>query len=128
MSGNPLAMAAGYTTLQLLGHPGVYERVEKLSARLEEGFAANAKEAGVPSTINRVGSMICPFFTDERVVNYETAKTSDLTKFNRYFANLLDQGVSVAPSQFEGMFVSAAHSEEDIEMTIEAHHDALKRL
>ena len=128
LSGNPLAMAAGYTTLRLLGEPGVYEALEKRSARLEEGFTANSNELGIPSTINRVGSMVCPFFTATKVVNYVTAKTSDLQRFNRYFAAMLDLGVSVAPSQFEGMFVSLAHSDEDIEATIEAHREALKRL
>ncbi|WP_405082190.1 glutamate-1-semialdehyde 2,1-aminomutase [Paenibacillus chitinolyticus] len=128
LSGNPLAMAAGYTTLKLLGQPGVYEELERKSARLAEGFLANAKEIGVPSTLNRVGSMVCPFFTEQKVVNYETAKTSDLSVFNRYFGHLLDLGVSVAPSQFEGMFVSAAHTDEDIEATIEANREALKRL
>ncbi|WP_282941261.1 glutamate-1-semialdehyde 2,1-aminomutase [Paenibacillus sp. RC67] len=128
LSGNPLAMAAGYTTLKLLGQPGVYEELERKAARLEEGFLSNAKEFGIASTINRVGSMICPFFTDQKVINYETAKTSDLDRFNRYFAALLDLGVSVAPSQFEGMFVSTAHSDEDIEATIAAHYEALKQL
>lgn len=127
LSGNPLAMAAGYTTLKLVGQPGVYEELERKSARLEEAFARNALEHGIPSTINRIGSMVCPFFTDKKVMNYETAKTSDLQRFNRYFANLLDRGISIAPSQFEGMFVSAAHTDEDIEMTIEAHYDALKQ-
>src|SRR5690606_25813286 len=102
-------MAAGYTTLKLLGAPGVYETLERRSARLAEGFAANSAERGIPSTINRVGSMVCPFFTDANVVNYATAKTSDLAMFNRYFAAMLDLGVSIAPSQFEGMFVSLAH-------------------
>ncbi|GKS10440.1 glutamate-1-semialdehyde 2,1-aminomutase 2 [Paenibacillus chitinolyticus] len=128
LSGNPLAMAAGYTTLKLLGQPGVYEELERKSARLAEGFLANAKEIGVPSTLNRVGSMVCPFFTEQKVVNYDTAKTSDLSVFNRYFGHLLDLGVSVAPSQFEGMFVSVAHTDEDIEATIEANREALKRL
>ncbi|MCZ8513334.1 glutamate-1-semialdehyde 2,1-aminomutase [Paenibacillus filicis] len=128
LSGNPLAMAAGYTTLKLIGAPGFYEELERKGARLEEGFLANARELGVESTINRVGSMVCPFFTSQRVVNYETAKTSDLEKFNRYFAALLDRGISIAPSQFEGMFVSGAHSDEDIERTIEAHYEALKSL
>ncbi|PYI52214.1 glutamate-1-semialdehyde 2,1-aminomutase [Paenibacillus flagellatus] len=127
LSGNPLAMAAGYTTLKLLERPGLYEELERKSARLEEGFLRNAKELGVESTINRVGSMVCPFFTATKVVNYETAKTSDLARFGRYFGALLDLGVSVAPSQFEGMFVSAAHTDEDIETTIGAHYEALKR-
>jgi glutamate-1-semialdehyde 2,1-aminomutase len=128
LSGNPLAMAAGYTTLKLLDQPGVYEELERKSARLEEGFARNAAEAGIPSTINRVGSMLCPFFTEQQVVDYETAKTSNTAMFNAYFAHMLDLGVSVAPSQFEGMFVSTAHSDEDIEATIEAHRQALKQL
>lgn len=127
LSGNPLAMTAGYTTLSLLT-PAVYAELERKSARLEQGFQANAEKFGVPVVINRVGSMVCPFFTDKKVVNYETAKTSDLARFNRYFAHLLDLGVSVAPSQFEGMFVSAAHTDEDIEATIEANYEALKRL
>ncbi|MEX1029578.1 MAG: glutamate-1-semialdehyde 2,1-aminomutase [Paenibacillaceae bacterium] len=128
LSGNPLAMAAGYTTLNILGQPGVYESLERKSARLEQGFTDNARERGIACTINRVGSMVCPFFTDMKVTNYESAKTSDLQRFNRYFATLLDLGISVAPSQFEGMFVSLAHTDEDIEATIEAHRNALKGL
>ncbi|WP_261304819.1 glutamate-1-semialdehyde 2,1-aminomutase [Paenibacillus andongensis] len=128
LSGNPLAMAAGFATLSLLGEPNVYEELERKSAKLEAGFAGNAAEFGVASTINRVGSMICPFFTEQKVTNYDTAKTSDLAKFNAYFGHLLDLGVSVAPSQFEGMFVSTVHSDEDIDATIDAHREALKRL
>jgi glutamate-1-semialdehyde 2,1-aminomutase len=128
LSGNPLAMIAGYTTLKLLGEPGVYEALERKSARLEEGFAANAAKRGIASTINRVGSMICPFFTDHAVTDYDTAKTSDLARFGKYFGLMLDQGISIAPSQFEGMFVSAALSDEDIEATIAAHDEALKQL
>lgn len=128
LSGNPLAMAAGIATLQVLGKPGVYEELERKSARLEEGFRANAVEVGIEATINRVGSMICPFFTPQRVYNYETAKSSDTALFARYFSAMMDRGVLVAPSQFEGMFVSLAHSDEDIERTIEAHRSALKSL
>lgn len=128
LSGNPLAMAAGLATLKLLGEPGAYETLEKRSARLAEGFAANAKEFGVPLTINRVGSMVCPFFTDVPVTDYASARTSDLKLFSRCFANMLDEGVLLPPSQFEGMFVSLAHSDEDIERTIEAHREALKKL
>ncbi|QGQ95381.1 glutamate-1-semialdehyde-2,1-aminomutase [Paenibacillus psychroresistens] len=127
LSGNPLAMAAGFTTLNLL-QPAVYADLERKSARLAAGLSSNTIEKGIASTINRVGSMICPFFTEHNVTNYELAKTSDTAFFNRYFASLLDLGISVAPSQFEGMFVSAAHSDEDIEMTIEQHREALKRL
>ncbi|MCQ6560849.1 glutamate-1-semialdehyde 2,1-aminomutase [Paenibacillus mendelii] len=127
LSGNPLAMAAGYTTLSLLT-PEVYELLERLSVRLQLGFEANAAKYGIPSTINRVGSMVCPFFTEMHVVNYDTAKTSDLERFKAYFANMLDLGVSVAPSQFEGMFVSAVHDEAAIDATIAAHDEALRRL
>ncbi|MEX2461257.1 MAG: glutamate-1-semialdehyde 2,1-aminomutase [Paenibacillaceae bacterium] len=127
LSGNPLAMAAGYATLNLL-QPPVYAELERKSARLAAGFSSNAAEKGIASTINRVGSMICPFFTEKNVTNYDLAKTSDTAKFNRYFASMLDLGISVAPSQFEGMFVSAVHSDEDIETTIEQHREALKRI
>ncbi|MBP1995934.1 glutamate-1-semialdehyde 2,1-aminomutase [Paenibacillus eucommiae] len=128
LSGNPLAMAAGLTTLKLLGKPGVYEELERKAAKLEQGLKQNAAEAGIASTINRVGSMLCPFFTDQQVINYETAKTADMAKFNHYFGRMLDLGVSVAPSQFEGMFISTAHSDEDIAATVEAHREALKSL
>lgn len=128
LSGNPLAMAAGYTTLQLLGRPGVYEELERKSARLEQGLRDNFAEKGMPAVINRVGSMVCPFFTGRPVVDYETAKTSDVAKFAACFKEMLKLGVLLAPSQFEGMFVSLAHSDEDIEKTIEAHREALRRI
>jgi glutamate-1-semialdehyde 2,1-aminomutase len=128
LSGNPLAMAAGLTTLQMLAQPGVYERLEARSARLEEGLTSNAREAGIPLTINRVGSMICPFFTEGPVTDYESAKTSDLERFKHYYAAMLDMGVSVPPSQFEGMFVSLAHDDDIIEATIAAHRKALQQL
>jgi len=124
LSGNPLAMAAGYATLKLMT-PEQYDRLERLSARLEGGLMANARELGVPMTINRVGSMICPFFTEGPVVNYDTAKTADAARFRSVFGRLLDRGVNIAPSAFEGLFVSTAHSEADIDLTIEAHRAAL---
>ncbi|UHA75839.1 glutamate-1-semialdehyde 2,1-aminomutase [Paenibacillus sp. 481] len=127
LSGNPLAMIAGFTTLSLLT-PEVYEDLERKSARLEAGLLKNAQELGIATTVNRVGSMVCPFFTDQVVTNYDTARLSDLNRFNQYFKHMLDHGVSVPPSQFEGMFVSAVHSDEDIEKTIEAHYQALKKL
>ncbi|EJW17037.1 glutamate-1-semialdehyde 2,1-aminomutase 2 [Paenibacillus alvei DSM 29] len=126
LSGNPLAMAAGYTTLSLLA-PEVYDELDRKGAMLEEGFTRNAQELGVPCTINRIGSMVCPFFTNEAVTNFDTARTSNLELFRSYFKHLLDEGVNVAPSQFEGMFVSAAHTDEDIEFTIQAHYAALKK-
>jgi glutamate-1-semialdehyde 2,1-aminomutase len=127
LSGNPLAMAAGYTTLKLLT-PAVYEQLEERGARLQAGFERNAQEFGIPLTINRIGSMVCPFFTNTPVVNFDTAKTSDLDRFRRYFAAMVQEGVSVPPSQFEGMFISGAHTVEDIEATIEANYNAFKSL
>lgn len=127
LSGNPLAMAAGLTTLQELSKPGVYERLEKMSARLAEGLADNAKKLGIPHTLNRVGSMVCLFFTETPVINYETAKTSNLERFSAYFSYLLEEGIMIPPSQFEGMFVSLAHTDEDIERTIEASYKAMKK-
>ncbi|WCN38533.1 glutamate-1-semialdehyde 2,1-aminomutase [Aneurinibacillus uraniidurans] len=128
LSGNPLAMAAGFATLTELGKPGVYERLEDIGARLEEGFAANAKEVGIPVQLNRVGSMLGVFFAEQPVVNYETAKASDMDRFAKYFRLMMDQGISLPPSQFEGMFLSTAHTDEDIERTIEANYKALKQL
>ncbi|MFF2529396.1 glutamate-1-semialdehyde 2,1-aminomutase [Brevibacillus sp. NPDC058079] len=127
LSGNPLAMAAGLTTLQELSKPGAYERLEKMSARLAEGLADNAKKLGIPHTLNRVGSMVCLFFTETPVINYETAKTSDLERFSAYFSYLLEEGIMIPPSQFEGMFVSLAHTDENIERTIEASYKAMKK-
>ncbi|GIP45513.1 glutamate-1-semialdehyde 2,1-aminomutase [Paenibacillus sp. J45TS6] len=127
LSGNPLAMTAGLTTLRLLNQE-VYDRLEMLGAKLQAGFEKNARELGIPITINRVGSMVCPFFTEEPVTNYDIAKSSNLDLFRAYFGHLLQEGVSVAPSQFEGMFISGVHSEQDIEDTIEANYNALRKL
>ncbi|WCK53665.1 glutamate-1-semialdehyde 2,1-aminomutase [Aneurinibacillus sp. Ricciae_BoGa-3] len=128
LSGNPLAMTAGYATLKELGKPGVYEELESKAARLEEGIAANARELGIPVHLNRVGSMVGMFFTGEKVVNYETARTSNLERFSKYFRLMAEAGVSLPPSQFEGMFISTAHSAEDIERTIQANYEAFKQL
>ncbi|MHA7962522.1 glutamate-1-semialdehyde 2,1-aminomutase [Paenibacillus sp. CAU 1782] len=127
LSGNPLAMAAGYTTLKLLT-PEVYESLEKSAARLASGFIANAAKHGLPMSLNRVGSMVCPFFTEQTVTDYEGAKSSNLEQFKAYFASMLELGVSIAPSQFEGMFVSAVHSDADLDETIAANDEALSRL
>lgn len=127
LSGNPLAMAAGYTTLKLLTKE-TYELLERQAVRLQLGFEQNAAKHGIAATINRVGSMVCPFFTETHVINFETAKTSNLERFKAYFSAMLDLGVSIAPSQFEGMFVSAVHSDEDIDATIAAHDQALGSL
>lgn len=128
LSGNPLAMTAGLETLKLLGEPGVYDQLEAMAKRLEEGLRKNAEEKGLSCTINRVGSMLCPFFTDQPVTNYAAASSSDTQLFSRYFGHMLEQGVSIAPSQFEGMFISAVHDQQIIDETIERHRRALTLL
>lgn len=124
LSGNPLAVAAGIETLRLLQEPGVYERVDAQTQHLCEGVGAAAKRAGVNMYATRVGSMFCVFFTGQPVTDYASAKTSDTTKFRRYFHAMLEAGVYVAPSQFEAGFVSTAHTDNDIERTIEASYTA----
>ena len=126
LSGNPLAMTAGITTLEALKKPGVYEELETKSANLAEGMADAAERAGVKVSSNRVGSMVCTFFTPEKVTNYASACSSDTGKFGVFFKSMLDQGVYLAPSQFEAAFVSLAHSDEDIARTVEAAYNAFK--
>ncbi|WP_256756735.1 glutamate-1-semialdehyde 2,1-aminomutase [Cohnella sp. WQ 127256] len=127
LSGNPLAMAAGYTTLKLMTKEA-YEQLERMSLRLQVGLEANAQKLGIPMVINRVGSMICPFFTDKQVINYDVAKTADMDRFRSVFSGLLDNGVNIAPSPYEGWFMSIAHTEDDIDQTIEAHRTALAKI
>ncbi len=124
LSGNPLAMAAGLTTLHLLRQAGTYERLEALSARLADGLVRAAKEAGVPLVLNRVGSMLTPFFTGRPVVDHPSAAACDTAAFARFFGSMLDQGVTLPPSQFEAWFVSLAHDEEAIDRTIQASRAA----
>ncbi|MCC3375752.1 glutamate-1-semialdehyde 2,1-aminomutase [Cohnella sp. REN36] len=127
LSGNPLAMAAGYATLKLLDE-AAYRGLEKLAVRLQAGLERNARENGVAMTVNRVGSMVCPFYTDKQVINFETARTSNTERFGVVFGRMLDGGVNLPPSQFEGWFLSTAHTEADIDKTIETHRVALQKL
>lgn len=128
LSGNPLAMTAGITTLKELAKPGVYQELERKSAKLAQGFAEAAAEAGIAVSQNRVGAMFCTFFTSEKVVDFDTACTSDTDQYAQFFRAMLDQGVYLAPSQFEAVFMSTAHSDEDIEYTIEAAKKAFKAI
>ncbi|HKA90665.1 MAG TPA: aminotransferase class III-fold pyridoxal phosphate-dependent enzyme, partial [Haliangiales bacterium] len=121
LSGNPLALAAGLATIELLRRPGTYERLNAASARLAAGLAG----AG---WVNRVGSMLTAFFTDGPVVDYATAKRSDTARFGRFFRGMLARGVYLAPSQFEAAFVSLAHSDEDIDRTVRAAAETLREL
>lgn len=128
LSGNPLAMTAGIETLKLLSKAGVYKTLEKLSAELEAGLKDAAKEAGISTTFNRVGSMFTAFFTNQKVKDFAGAKTSDTAKFGSFFRSMLANGVNLAPSQFEAAFLSLAHTRADIGKTIEAARKSLKGL
>jgi glutamate-1-semialdehyde 2,1-aminomutase len=127
LSGNPLAMAAGYATLSRL-KPEDYEEFQKKADRLEEGYKQAAAKYNIPLTVNRAGSMIGVFFTDQDVINYETAKSANLDHFKMYFQTMLEKGVSLPPSQFEGLFLSTAHSMDDIEETIKAAEYAFSKI
>ncbi len=128
LSGNPLAMVAGIETLKALAKPGVYKILEKLSADLEQGLRTAAAEVGTPLTFNRVGSMFTAFFTDQKVKDFTSAKTSDTARFGKFFISMLKNGVNIAPSQFEAAFLSLAHSKADINKTIEAARQSLRSL
>ncbi len=120
LSGNPLAMAAGLKAMEILGRPGTYERLEHLGKRLGDGLLAAATAAGVPAVMNRVGSMLTLFFAEGPVTDYESAKTSDTARFGSFFRKMRDRGVFLPPSQFEAMFVSLAHTDEDITHILDA--------
>ena len=125
LSGNPLAVAAGIACLRELARPGAYERLEATSAALCQGISAAAREASVPLTLNRVGSMWTAFFTADPVYDYASAKRADTQRFGRFFHALLDRGVYLPPSQFEAAFVSLAHGEAEVRHTLEAVRQAL---
>jgi glutamate-1-semialdehyde 2,1-aminomutase len=126
LSGNPLAVAAGLATLRALEDPAAYRRLEALGARLEAGLAEAAKRAGVPLTVNRVGSMLTGFFTAEPVVDLASAKRSDTARYGRFFHGMLERGVFLAASQFEAAFVSLAHTEEDVDSAARAARETLE--
>ena len=125
LSGNPLAMAAGLTTLGLLGKPGVYDRLEALSARLAEGLDRAATDAGVPHVVQRVGSMLTLFFHDGPVRDYDDARRSNVALFARFFWEMLARGVYLPCSQYEAAFVSLAHTEDDVDHTVAAARESL---
>ncbi|GDX88972.1 MAG: glutamate-1-semialdehyde 2,1-aminomutase [Nitrospiraceae bacterium] len=128
LSGNPLAVSAGIETLKQLKVRGVYKKLEEKSAALAEGIGQAAKKAGIPLTQTRVGSMLGAFFTSGAVVDWNTAKLSDTKRYGQFFHKMLEQGIYLAPSQFEAAFLSTAHSTSDIEKTIKAAHAAFKSL
>ncbi len=128
LSGNPLAMTAGIETLRELSKAGTFKKIERKAAALEEGLADAAKRAGVKTRLYRAGTMFCTYFTDKEVCNYSTAKTADTRKFSAFFSEMLQQGVNLAPSQFEAGFMSLAHSDKDIGHTAAAAYRAFKKI
>lgn len=125
LSGNPLAMAAGLTTLRILEDRSIYDDLEKKASYLEEGLKKASEKIGVPVTVQRVGSMGCGFFIDRPVRNFDEAKMSDTTAYAIFFRAMLDRGIYLAPSQFEAFFVSTAHTLEDIDLTVQAAEESL---
>lgn len=129
LSGNPLAMVAGFETLSAIAdEPSFYESLEKKAQTLATGIESLLVENGISGFVNRVGSMFTLFFTDHPVRNWDDAKECDTAKFGTYFMSMLEQGISLPPSQFEAAFLSAAHSDEDIERTLIAVAKSFRRL
>ena len=127
LSGNPLAMTAGIEMLKLLSMPSVYDDLEYKSEKLCTGYKLNIEKLGIAARFTRVGSMFSMFFTDQDIVDFESAKSSDTHFFQSYFTALLEEGVYIAPSQFEAGFMSAVHTDEEIEETIESNYKALQK-
>lgn len=128
LSGNPLAMAAGLTTLRLLQKPGVYEELERRTLRLSEGLKKVAQELQFPVWVNSVGAMFSAFFTNQPVKDFQSACTSDAELFGAFFRGMLERGVYLAPSQYEAVFLSTMHTDEDIDYTLEQAREVLKSL
>jgi len=128
LSGNPLAMAAGIANLEELQMSGPYCALDELGQQLQEGMRAAAKSAGIPLTVNNCGSMFCGYFTSGPVWNLADAMNSDRERFKKFFHGMLNEGVYLAPSQFEAGFISTAHSSADIEHTVKAAAKVMKGL
>ncbi len=128
LSGNPLAMAAGIAALEELKATSAYDQLEKLGAQLEAGMKDAASAAKIPVQFQRIGSMFCGYFTDKPVHNLADAMHSDRERFKKYFHGMLNEGVYLAPSQFEAGFISTAHSEADIDATVNAAAKVFKNL
>ncbi len=119
LSGNPIAVAAGLATLKTLESRKPYANLDKLARTLADGLREAARQAGVPVTVNQVGSMLTVFFTDKPVTDYESATSSNTSRYAAFFHSCLAHGVMMAPSQFEAAFVSTAHTSSDIELTVQ---------
>ncbi len=128
LAGNPLAMRAGIAALEQLTKSELYEEMTQLARRLVFGLRAELADAGIPAQINAIGSLSTVFFTAQPVRNYADAKRSDTTRYARFFREMLDRGIFLAPSQFEAAFVSAAHTSQDIDRTLAAAHESLQAI
>ena len=129
LSGNPLAMSAGFAALSYIKeHPEIYVQLEKASMYLENGFKENLKAVGKNYAMNRIGSMMCMFFTEKPVNDFKSALTSNTELYGKYFHSMLNSGIYLAPAQFEALFVSTAHTKEDLDKTIKAHNEALESI
>jgi glutamate-1-semialdehyde 2,1-aminomutase len=128
LSGNPLAMAAGRATLKLLQKPGVYDDLGKRTFRLADGIKRLAQAAGLPLAVNMIGAMFSVFFTAENVRNFQSACTSNGDIFARYFRGMLERGIYLAPSQYEAVFLSIVHTDDDVDFTLEQVGKVLKTL
>jgi glutamate-1-semialdehyde 2,1-aminomutase len=126
LSGNPAAMAAGIATLRALAEPGVYDRLEETGAALEAGLLDAARAAGRTLAVNRVGSLLTPFFAEGPIDGYAGAMRSDTAVFGAFFRSMLDAGIYLPPSQFEAWFVSTAHGEPEVEETLAAARRAFE--
>jgi glutamate-1-semialdehyde 2,1-aminomutase len=128
LSGNPVATAAGIATLDVLGRDGMWDRAAAAASRLASGFESAAAKAGIPVQVSQVGTMLGMFFVDAPVADYDDAKRSNTDRYREFFQLMLDRGVYLAPSQFETMFTSTEHANEDIDRTITAATEALALL
>ncbi|MBP7654594.1 aminotransferase class III-fold pyridoxal phosphate-dependent enzyme, partial [Candidatus Dependentiae bacterium] len=125
LSGNPISVAAGIKTLQLLKNSDIYESLERTAAKFESGLTEILTKFSISHKINRIGSMMTVFFTESDVFDYISALKSDVNKYSKFFHLLLDRGIYFPPSQFESMFISAAHKDSDIDLTLISIENAL---
>ena len=128
LSGNPIATAAANATVDILSEEDCYPKLESSAALLEAGLTNATKDARVPVTINRIGSIMSYFFTDRQVRNFADVRSTNIRQFKRFFAEMLKQGIYLAPSAYEAMFVSLAHTQQDIEKTTEAAKNSFRKI
>jgi glutamate-1-semialdehyde 2,1-aminomutase len=128
LAGNPLAMSAGIATLKQLCAPGFYEAIEQRARALVDGLREAAAKAGIAAQVNAIGSLATIFFVAERVRNYSDAKKSDTKRYGEFFRHMLDRGIFLAPSQFEAAFVSAAHTDADVQHTLASARASFENL